>query len=315
MRSHPDELRNRRPANRRAAVQLKRPAPEADEERHAGLGAATAACRRGTPAAVRRGPPSEREGDARPAVRRGARRPRAARDRVGDRLRRRRVDRRFLSRACPAARGSPERAGRAPATAVRQGGGARGRLLGRRRRGGRDDRRRPPGRPCRDPEPPREARRRLRPRLRLEAQPARPAQPPHRLSDLQPGDGARHRRPAARHELRPEGVPRRGAAERPALRRAPSLRAGARAPSRLQHRRDSRQPPAARKRPLPLRARALRARLPRPAHRRLHGALPLSPAAPLRRDRPAARRQRLPDPALPHRPQARRHRDRRPARC
>ena len=46
------------------------------------------------------------------------------------------------------------------------------------------------------------------------------------------------------------------------------------------------QPPAARARPLPLRDGALRARVPRPAHRHLHGPLPAPAAAPLRRPRP-----------------------------
>ena len=51
------------------------------------------------------------------------------------------------------------------------------------------------------------------------------------------------------------------------------------------------QPPAARPRALPLRDGALPARLLRPAHRHLHGPLPLPAAPPLRRPRAAARRR------------------------
>ena len=54
----------------------------------------------------------------------------------------------------------------------------------RRRR--RDDRRRPPGRSRRDPAPARQARRGLRPRLRLEDAAPRPAAAAHPVEDLQP---------------------------------------------------------------------------------------------------------------------------------
>ena len=54
------------------------------------------------------------------------------------------------------------------------------------------------------------------------------------------------------------------------------------------------QPPAARARPQPLRDGALRARLPRPADRHVHGPLPAPAAAPVRRARARARRRSAP---------------------
>ena len=177
--------------------------------------------------------------------------------RVGGRVRRRRLDGRVLSRARAAPRRAPQRSRRAPAPELRQGCRARGGNRRRRRRRDRHDGRGSAGRPGRDPEPPGEARRRLRRRLGLEVRPARSVRQALRLSDLQHRDAAGDRGQAARHELRPEGVPRRGVRARAALRRAPSLRSGARAPPRLQRRRAARQSPAADERALAVRDRAL----------------------------------------------------------
>ena len=55
----------------------------------------------------------------------------------------------------------------------------------------------------------------------------------HALARLQRGHGLDLRRAAARHELRAEGLPRRGRPRAPALRRAAPLHPGARAPPRL----------------------------------------------------------------------------------
>ncbi len=68
-----------------------------------------------------------------------------------------------------------QRPRRPPAPQLRQGGRARGRLRAGRGRRHRHDRRRPPGRPGRDPAAARQARRGLRPRLRLEDAAPRPA--------------------------------------------------------------------------------------------------------------------------------------------
>src|SRR5207237_713081 len=76
-----------------------------------------------------------------------------------------------------------------------------------------------------------------------------------------------------------------------------SLPARARAPAGLPRRRAAGQPPPAQPRPLALRDRALPPRLPRPAHRLLHGPLPAPAAAPFRR----ARARALPDRARPAR--------------
>ena len=78
-----------------------------------------------------------------------------------------------------------------------------------------------------------------------------------------------------------------------ALRRAAPLHPGARALPRPPRRRAAGQPPPARARPLALRGRAVRPRLPRPAHGLVHRALPLPAAAPVRRARPRPRRDRL----------------------
>ena len=142
----------------------------------------------------------------------------------------------------------------------------------------RDHRRRPPRRPGRDPEAPRQARRGLRPRLGLEDASQRPAPQAAVLPRLQLGDGRRLRHPPARRELRPEGVPRRGAAGHAPLRGAPPLHPDPRRIPRLPRRGDPRQPPPAPARPLAVRARALPPRLLRPPERHVHG--PLPPSAP-----------------------------------
>ena len=66
-----------------------------------------------------------------------------------------------------------------------------------------------------------------------------------RSPSLQPRHRRRLRRPAPRHELRPQGLPRASRPRAAALRRAAPLHAGARLPARLPHRRDAGQPPPA----------------------------------------------------------------------
>ena len=122
-------------------------------------------------------------------------------------------------------------------------------------------RRRPPGRPRRDPDDAREARRGLRPRQRLEG--AAAAIRWHRRCLSQIFNG-RHRAAlaacAARPQLRPQSVSRRG------RRRACASTASCTASSRcwrrrgFRVRRDGGQPPSARARALEIRARAVRAR-------------------------------------------------------
>ena len=73
------------------------------------------------------------------------------------------------------------------------------------------------------------------------------------------------------------------------------------------------QPPAARARALALRARALPARVLRPAHRLLHRPLPTAAAAPLRRAGAPPLVRRCGDPGLPDGREGARARDRRPA--
>ena len=99
----------------------------------------------------------------------------------------------------------------------------------------------------------------------------RSVRPALRLADLQRRHAARHRREAARHELRAQGVPRGGVRERAALRRTPPIRAGARAPSRLQGHGDPRQPPAAVERPARASGSSATCAALRPAHDRVHG--------------------------------------------
>ena len=179
----------------------------------------------------------------RPRPRRGAHRraslrrapvgARAARAALGGRVRRRRLDRRLLRRADAAAQRPRERPRRPPPAQLRQSRRARRRFRERRGRRRRHDRRRSSGRPRGDPAPAREAGRGLRPRLRLEDPPPRPAQPAHSLEDLQLGDRARVRPATARPQLRAEGVSRRGREGTEAVRRAPPLHPGARPLSRL----------------------------------------------------------------------------------
>src|SRR6266545_1754739 len=138
----------------------------------------------------------------------------------------------------------------------------------------------------------------------------RPAHPPHSLQALQPRRRLDVGPAAARHELRPEGLPARRRPKPRALRRAAPLHPGARARAGLSRGGAAGEPPPARARPLPLRARAVPARLPRPAHGVFHGPLPPPPASPLRRAGPAALRQRNYAARLPDRRQAHRPRDR-----
>ena len=174
---------------------------------------------------------------------------------------------------------------RPPAAQLRQVGGAAGRLRGSAGGHRRHDRRRPPGRSGGDPAPAREARRGLRPRLGLEDQAARPALAARCSRGSSTPSRAALRAAPARPQLRAEGVPRRGRARPSHLRRAAPLHPRARALPRLSRRRAAGEPPAARARALALRDGALRARLPRSAHRHLHGPLPAPAAAPLRRRR------------------------------
>src|SRR5206468_8295320 len=102
--------------------------------------------------------------------------------------------------------------------------------------------------------------------LGLEDEAPRPAEAANPVEDLQPRRRLDVRRAPARHELRTEGLPRRGRPQRRALRRAAPLHSGTRARAGLPRRGVARPPPAARARALALRTRALPARLPRPAH-------------------------------------------------
>ena len=153
----------------------------------------------------------------------------------------------------------------------------------RRGRDRRHDRRRPPGRPERDPAPARKAGRGLRPRLRLEGAPPRPMAPANRVAHLQRGHGPGLRPAAARHELRAQGLSRRGRAGHGALRGAAPLHPRPRALPRLPRRGAVRQPSSAVAWELALRARAVPPRLPRSPDRDVHGALPAPAAAPVRR--------------------------------
>ena len=232
-------------------------------------------------------------------------------DGLGGGLRRRRLDRRHVRGADAAARGARQRPRRPPAAQLRQVRRARGRLRAGARRRRRDDRRRPPGRPGRDPAPAREARRGLRPRLRLEDAAARPAGAPRPLARSSTGDG---RVSGVRlHDVNCglKAYRARGRARAPDLRRAAPLHPGARALPRLPRRRAAGQPPPARARALALRRRALRCAASSTCSTRLvHGPLPPPAAAPLRRPRARARRARLRDARLPDRRQAARPRDR-----
>ena len=203
-----------------------------------------------------------------------------------------------FARAEPAARLHDNVRGRPAAAQLREGRGARRRFRGVGRRDRRHDRRRSPGRSGRDSTAAREAGRGLRSRLGLEGSPSRPAVPADALADLQRGRRADVGRPAARHELRAEGLPGRGRARVAALRRAAPVHPGARPLPGLSHRRDAGQPPAARARPLPLRRRALPPRLSRPADRHVRRPLPPPPAASLRWTRSRAARRRHRDPRL-----------------
>src|SRR5581483_11475040 len=128
----------------------------------------------------------------------------------------------------------------------------------------------------------------------LEGAPARPAAPPAPVPRVQHRHPMDLGRPAARHELRAEGLPRRGRPRPPPVRRAPPLHTRARPPPRLPDRRAAGQPPAPRARTIPLRARAV----PPPA------------APPLRRARALAFAGRDRDPRLPDDREGPRARDR-----
>ena len=100
-------------------------------------------------------------------------------------------------------------------------------------------------------------------------------------------------RHAARHQLRAEGVPRRGAAGHASVRGAAPLHPGARRLPRIPDRGDPGEPPRAPARTVSLRSRALPPRLLRPAQRHVHGPLPPPAAASVRRHRPRHGRGRL----------------------
>ena len=78
----------------------------------------------------------------------------------------------------------------------------------------------------------------------LEDEAARPDHPPHPVEDLQHRRRQGLRRAAPRHELRAQGVPRRGRRRHAALRRAPSLHPRPRPLPRLPRHGAARQPPA-----------------------------------------------------------------------
>ncbi len=205
---------------------------------------------------------------------------------MGGGVRGRRLERRHVRGSHPAARRPRQRPRRAVAEELRQGRSPRRRV---RRGNGRDrcdNRRRPPGRSNRDPPPARQARRGLRPRLRLEDEAARPAFSPAAFEALQRRRRQGFRRPPARHELRAQGVPCGGRRGHAPLRGAAPIHPGARALPRVSHRGTARQPSATRARPLELRRRALRARVPRSPHGDVHGPVPPPAAPPVRGPRP-----------------------------
>ena len=172
----------------------------------------------------------------------------------------------------------------------------------------RDDRRRPAGRPRRDPAAAREARRGVRPRLGLEDEPPRPVHPARarrssstrspgrvsgvRLHDMNCGLKAYRAEVAREHAS--------STASSTATSRCSRTTAATASPSSPVNHRPREHGRAE------LRRRALRARLPRPAHGHVHGPLPPPPAPPLRRPRAALRPARDRDPRLPDGRQARR---------
>ncbi len=199
-----------------------------------------------------------------------------------------------------------------PPPELRQGCGASGRIPRSARRLRRDDRCRPPGRSRRDPEDAREARRGLRPRLRLEDATERPV--PRRLfsrvfnwttgaiSGVHLHDvncGLKAYRAEVLQGMRLYGELHRFI---PVLAAYRGFRI---AEIPVNHR-------AAPARPLALRPRALPARVLRPPQRHLHGPLPAPAAASVRRRRRAHGRARLRHPPLPHDAEALGPRDRTP---
>ena len=112
--------------------------------------------------------------------------------------------------------------------------------------------------------------------------------------------GAVSGREAPRRELRPEGLPRRGAAGHSTVRRAPPVHSDPRCVSRFPDRRDPCQSPSPSARQLALRARALSPRLLRSPERDVHGSLPAPSAAPVRRSRAPHGCRRLRHPPVPH---------------
>ena len=150
-----------------------------------------------------------------------------------------------------------ERQGRPPAAQLRQGGRARCRLRVRRRRRRRHHRAtcrtiRPRSRACW------QARRRLRPGVRLEGAAARSDLPPDPISHLQRCGRPCLGPPPARSQLRPQGLPRRRRAEPAGVRRcSPSLPARPGPRSGLPSRRAPGQPSASWPREVAVRRRAL----------------------------------------------------------
>ncbi len=161
-------------------------------------------------------------------------------------LHRRRQHRRHLGRA-PA---RPRRASRTRRPSASARTSARRRRFGRLPpcpgRGDRHHGRRPPERPGGHPPAARQARRGLRHRQRVAAEPPGPVpQPPPAVDHRQPAHLLLHRRPPARLRLHAQGLPARGGQAPEALRRDAPLHPGHRLVDGGQRRRGRGRPPSA----------------------------------------------------------------------
>ena len=184
--------------------------------------------------------------------------------------------------------GEPRRrARRQAAPQLRQGRRTLARVRGVPRRRRRHAGRRPPGRPRRDPAARLASGRRLRPRVGLEAEPPGPAEQDTAVAALQLDGAADVGSPAARLQLRPQGIPPGGRGHHPRLRRAAPLHPGRRGAGRVPRHRGACAPPQADGGRVQVRLAALPARLPRPDDGPLPGPVPAPAAAPVRRHRHA----------------------------
>ena len=166
---------------------------------------------------------------------------------------------------------------------LRPDGGVRGRLRSRARPPHRHFGRRPAERPARHPGDGRDARARLRHRVRLAEGPQGSVpDAAAAVDDRQRADLARDRRAPARLRLLAEGVPRRGREADEAVRRDAPLPAGDRQRAGRDDRRGRREPPRAAARAIEVRHLAHGARRPRSADGQVPAELFDAPAADLR---------------------------------